>query len=79
MPDLDPCTVLRAADKAYMDLMTSKALRVVVDQNSERVEYSTANAAGLLAYIRGLSQRCPTYVPLALAADYQRRPARFIF
>jgi hypothetical protein len=79
MPDLDPCTVLRAADKAYMDLMTSKSLRVVVDQNGERVEYSTANAVGLLAYIRGLAQRCPSYVPLALAGDFHRRPMRFVY
>ncbi len=42
---------LEEAKAALHDLMTGRAVRVVVDQNGERVEYSVANKANLLAYI----------------------------
>jgi hypothetical protein len=42
---------LDEAKAALHDLMTGRAVRVVVDQNGERVEYSVANRANLLAYI----------------------------
>lgn len=39
------------AKAALHDLMTGRRVRVVVDQNGERVEYSAANRADLSAYI----------------------------
>lgn len=42
---------LDEAKAALHDLMTGRAVRVVVDQNGERVEYSVANRANLMAYI----------------------------
>lgn len=45
---------LNEAKAALHDLMTGRAVRVVVDQNGERVEYSVANRANLLAYISAL-------------------------
>lgn len=42
---------LDAAEIAYDKLMSGKAVRVLVDQNGERVEFTPANAARLAAYI----------------------------
>ncbi len=39
------------AKAALHDLMTGRRVRVVVDQNGERVEYSAATRADLSAYI----------------------------
>lgn len=39
------------AEKAYHDLLTGCALRVVVDRNGERVEFTGANRQMLKAYI----------------------------
>lgn len=45
---------LAAAEKAYHDLMTGGSVRVFVDQNAERVEYTAANKQNLWSYIIGL-------------------------
>ena len=63
------------AETAYHNLIIGGAVRVVVDQNGERVEYTATNAAKLLAYIADLR---------SLIADeaglYRPRgPARVIF
>ena len=42
---------LDAAEAAYDKLMSGKAVRVLVDQNGERVEFTPANASRLTAYI----------------------------
>jgi predicted TPR repeat methyltransferase len=42
------------AEAAYHNLMVNGAIRVVVDQNGERVEYTSVNAANLLRYIADL-------------------------
>ena len=42
---------LDAAEIAYDKLMSGKAVRVLVDQNGERIEFTPANAARLAAYI----------------------------
>ena len=39
------------AEKAYHDLLTGRALRVVVDRNGERVEFTATNRQMLKAYI----------------------------
>jgi hypothetical protein len=51
---------LTEAENAYHDLMMGRAVRVVVDQNNERVEYTTANASRLYAYIAALKQQLAT-------------------
>lgn len=48
---------LAEAQAAYHDLQLGKAVRVYVDQNGERVEYSVANRSALLAYINDLKQQ----------------------
>lgn len=45
---------LARAESAYEDLMLGKAVRVLVDQNGERVEFTPANASRLSAYIMDL-------------------------
>lgn len=54
---------LEVARTAYHNLIVDGAVRVVVDQNGERVEYTTANAARLAAYIAALEAQvgdaCP--------------------
>ena len=42
---------LDAAEAAYDKLMSGKAVRVLVDQNGERIEFTPANASRLAAYI----------------------------
>ena len=42
---------LAEAYTAYHSLVTGTSARVVVDQNGERVEYTSANRAGLKAWI----------------------------
>lgn len=47
------------ASRAYHDLQIGVSARVMVDQNSERIEYTAANRQGLLAYLTALrSQIC---------------------
>jgi hypothetical protein len=50
------------AEAAYHELMVNGSVRVVVDQNGERVEYTAVNSAKLVAYIaelRGLIAGTP--------------------
>lgn len=42
------------AEAAFHNLMVNGAVRVVVDQNGERVEYTSVNAGNLLRYINDL-------------------------
>lgn len=45
---------LERAELAYDALMVGESARVVVDSNGERVEYTSANATRLEAYIEKL-------------------------
>ena len=57
------------AKAALHDLMTGRRVRVVVDQNGERVEYSAANRADLSAYIAMLeAELANAGKPLAVGA-----------
>lgn len=47
---------LNSARTAYHKLMTGTSARVFVDQNGERVEYTSANSDRLRAYIVGLEK-----------------------
>lgn len=44
--------MLKDAREAYARLVTGKAVRVVVDQNGERVEFTAASASRLNSYIQ---------------------------
>lgn len=45
---------LEAAEKAYHQLVIGGSVRVFVDQNSERIEYTAVNRNALLTYINQL-------------------------
>lgn len=61
--------------KQYDALMSGTAISEFVDQNGERVKYTTANAAKLLALINSLEAMLnPTF-----ARAYRARPVGFIF
>lgn len=48
---------LADAETAYHALMTGRQVRVFVDQNGERVEYSAVTAAKLAQYITDLKRQ----------------------
>ncbi len=50
-------TMLADAETAYHRLMTGAAARVIVDQNSERVEFVATTAGRLAAYIQELKRQ----------------------
>lgn len=75
---VDACTALKAADTAYMKLMTGGSLRVAVDMNGERLEFNAANAASLLRYIQILQPQCTDYTAVALGTPVLR-PTKFFF
>lgn len=62
---------LGEAEESLHRLNTGRALRVLVDQNGERTEYSGANRQGLIAYINqlrgvlGLPPMCGIVAPPA--------------
>lgn len=45
---------IEQAETAYHELMTGRLARVYVDRNGERIEYTSANAGRLRAYIESL-------------------------
>jgi hypothetical protein len=64
---------LEKAETAYDALMTGEAVRRTVDQNGEQVEFNTANASRLLAYISALREA------LKPATQRGHRPIGFTF
>ena len=68
---------LKVADAAWTALNTGQSVRAVTDQNGERIEFSTANRAGLLAYIVSLQARCTDYQSIALGNF--PRPLGFVY
>lgn len=75
MPDTsNTATLLAEARTAYHELMTGRSVRVLVDQNGERIEYGHANAAKLLSYIQTLEGILSGDV-----AGQKTKPIRFIF
>lgn len=74
---------LKDAQNAYHQLMTGGSVRVFVDQNAERIEYSSANKQNLWNYIIMLrSQICaiaPSDPDCVCGIGAAKGPARFIF
>lgn len=66
---------LAAAEAAYHDLMTGRMARVIVDSNGERVEFTSASAGRLWAYIESLRAQCRA----AGNPNTPKGPFRFIF
>lgn len=62
-------------EAAYDDILSGKAVKRFVDQNGEQVEYTTANAGNLLAYIN----RLKADLNCAFARSYRPRPMGFVF
>lgn len=63
------------AEEAYHNLMTGNMPRVVVDQNGERVEFTSTNAPRLLMYVNKLKAE----IDALSNPTTSRGPARFIF
>lgn len=58
---------LTEAENAYHSLMMGGSVRVTVDQNGERVEFTAANADRLQKYIWWLKQQLGLVCPSAPA------------
>lgn len=69
---------LDEALQAYHQLNTGGSVRVVVDQNSERVEYTAANRQSLLAWIMRLQNALASPNPCS-AFMAPNRPVGFIY
>lgn len=72
--------LLATARKAYNDLVLGGAIRVVVDQNGERVEFTAANQARLNMYIQSLLSEMRTLGCACVSpASKPTRALKFIF
>lgn len=60
-------TWLTEAENAYHSLMMGGSVRVTVDQNGERVEFTAANSANLQKYIWWLKSQLGLVAPSAPA------------
>jgi hypothetical protein len=69
---------LADAETSYHNLLTGKSARVVVDQNSERVEFTAANATKLYSYIISLKEALGLLATTA-TGRYDNGPAGFVF
>lgn len=69
---------LKDATASYHDLMMGRAVRVLVDQNGERIEYQSSNKNQLAAYIEQLQSQlddCLSGTP----TDRVKGPMRFFY
>lgn len=69
-------TRLAEAEAAYHRLMSGQSARVVVDQNGERVEFSSVSAGSLYAYILRLKTQLAPLLNCPLPVN---RPIGFTF
>lgn len=70
---------LKEAKDALHQLNTGGSVRVVVDQNGERVEYTAANRQSLLAYIMRLQSAINSNNPCGAMYGAPGKPVGFIF
>lgn len=70
---------LAEAMNAYHQLNMGGSVRVVVDQNGERVEYTAANRQSLLAWITRLQNALQQPDPCASLLGAPGKPAGFTF
>lgn len=71
--------LLKEAQDAYHQLNLGGSVRVVVDQNGERVEYTAANRQSLWAYILRLNNAINAADPCAAFIGKTSGPAGFTF
>lgn len=67
------------AETAYGNLLMGKSARVLVDNNGERVEFTSANQAKLGAYVEQLRRRQATVCAIPSASAPITGPLRFTF
>lgn len=75
-------TRLQKAQVAYDDLILGKSVRVLVDQNGERVEFTSANVGRLSAYISWLADQVARHCgddTSSVAPPPPSGPLRFYF
>jgi len=70
-------TMISESETAYHALMLGQAPRVVVDQNGERVEFTSANSSKLKAYIADLRVQLEALITPTTRPT--NGPARFVF
>jgi membrane protease subunit (stomatin/prohibitin family) len=80
----EQCADLQAkldeAKEQYHNLITGQMARVIVDQNGEKVEFTSANRTSLDSYIRALSGQLASCCGVANVTPIQTLgPASFIF
>lgn len=68
-------TRIATLEAAYDDIVSGRAIKRFVDQNGEQVEYNSANASTLLAYIRNLKSE----LDACFGRAYKPRPMGFVF
>lgn len=73
--------MLADAQSALHNLRTGRQVRVVVDQNGDRVEFTAANQAGLITYINQLTQALTANgcIDCAVGRDMYQGPFGFTF
>ncbi len=69
--------MLAALRKDYADLISGNKPRVVVDQNGERVEFTSANAARLYQFIQEVAACLPDPCGAVKARPF--KPMSFVF
>lgn len=67
---------LADARSAYHSLMTGTRVQLFLDQNGEKVQYTTATRADLYSYIQELQSKLPCDDP---DAPIWPRPLTFVF
>ena len=70
---------LKNAQDAYESLVLGRSVRVVVDQNGERVEFNSANRAGLQLYIDQILQAMRDLGCTCSIRPVQVKAFKFIF
>lgn len=74
---------LKEAEAAYHSLMMGGSVRVFVDQNAERIEYTAANKQNLWNYIISLRSMICAIAPgdpvCLCGIGVAKGPARFLF
>lgn len=71
--------MLAEAEKAYHEMMLGGSVRVVVDQNGERVEYTAANKQFLFNWILTLKARLASPNPCDPNWGQSKGPAGFLY
>lgn len=75
--DLKAAIIL--AEQAYQDLVLGVKARVIVDRNSERVEFVSANRFDLYSYLQSLNELYNSKCGSGTCPANSRGPTGFLF